>query len=355
MSTQIQIITDFDGANPAQPGRIIQTEGNDYTILPFSEDDDPNYKFRLDVKIINRSSDLQPLNLTIDWQETKFNHLRNYCYTRSGDNPWQYVPLECTGAKTHSSIKVPPGETYLCLHPKYNYEDCSDFINKLPENKGIGKKTIGVSPGGRKLWLLKRRGNGRSGKRILILARVHPYETAGSYCAEGIAQRITGNGATDGTPLDKCDIYLIPMANPDGVSNGLCKKTAVDGIDLSKSNGTPNDGTWALLEKAAASIKPHVYCEIHNWMFKDTDGIYFLNRLQARRFVKNMPPQRPFGKKWKVILRRRLFSIAPHGFKKYCRERFGSTCLCLEYPWFGRSAGDMRKLGADSLEALAKL
>ena len=34
--------------------------------------------------------------------------------------------------------------------------------------------------------------------------------------------------------IDRYRIHLIPMANPDGVYNGLCKRTAQDGVDLSK-------------------------------------------------------------------------------------------------------------------------
>ena len=57
MANKIQITGDFDGGNPKDPNSIIQTDSNSFTITPYSEDDDPNYKFRLDIKVFNHSSD----------------------------------------------------------------------------------------------------------------------------------------------------------------------------------------------------------------------------------------------------------------------------------------------------------
>ena len=149
-------------------------------------------------------------------------------------------------------------------------------------------------------------------------------------------------------------VYLIPMANPDGVYNGLCKLSAPDGIDLSKQFSN-RDSTSRLIREAIDKIKPDIYCEFHNWMLHGYDGIYFLNWLQAKRFIRNLHSRTLFNKNWKIHLRRKIFSVSPHGFKKYCREKFGSICLCLEFPWRDRSIEDMKRIGVDSLIALTKM
>ena len=86
-------------------------------------------------------------------------------------------------------------------------------------------------------------------------------------------------------------IHLVPMANPDGVYNGLCKRTGTNGVDLSRELDS-NEQTCSVLLQLMDSIRPDIYCEIHNWMLPDVDGIYFLNRFKeqamARAFEENI-------------------------------------------------------------------
>ena len=77
------------------------------------------------------------------------------------------------------------------------------------------------------------------------------------------------------------------MANPDGVFNGFCKRTGRNGLDVSKVLDF-NDPTTAAIKKGVDAVRPNIYCEFHNWMFKNSDGIYYLNRLQTWRFKRNV-------------------------------------------------------------------
>ena len=71
MANAIQIFGNFDGGNPQDPKSIIQTSPNAFTIIPYSEDNDPSYKFRLDVNVENNTKETMKLHLSIDWQEIK--------------------------------------------------------------------------------------------------------------------------------------------------------------------------------------------------------------------------------------------------------------------------------------------
>ena len=352
-SDKIQIIGNFDGGNPQDPDSIIQTGPNSFNIIPFSEDNDPNYKFRLDVKVYNHSSDSIKINLKIAWQETRFNHLRNYVYLKhEDDTEWIYHSMQVKRTKAFGTIECRSGETFICLHPKYNYGDYLRFLDGIPESEFIKKEKFGLSPEGRELWLIKINSVNTGKRPILIVSRIHPYETSASYCIEGIVNHSIEHLLHFSFLLSP--VYLIPMANPDGVYNGLCKKTAVDGIDLSKEiNHT--DGMWQIIADLIDTIEPAIYCELHNWMFPEFDGIYFLNWLQAWRFIRKMPPQNRFQKRWRTILDRKIFAIPHHGFKQYCRERYNSLCLCLEYPWRHRSVSHMKQLGNDTVNALQQM
>jgi len=222
----IYISGDFDGGNPKSFDNIKKTGNNSFTIIPYSEDKDPNFKFKLDIKITNRSSSIQDINLTIDWQDQTFNHFRNHIYAKHENAlDWKYLPLNVKNTFAAGQIKLDPGTTYICLQPKYNYANYIKFVNKISETRLINKKIIGKTLGNRDLWLIKLASKRKlSAKRIMLVARIHPYETAGSFCVEGIVNTVI-NQQNDDKSLN-ADIYILPMANPDGVFEGLCKLTS---------------------------------------------------------------------------------------------------------------------------------
>jgi len=84
-------------------------------------------------------------------------------------------------------------------------------------------------------------------RTIVIVCRVHPYETGGSFCAEGIIEAFRQTYGNLAGKIRGCRIHLIRMANPDGVFNGLCKRTSSEGIDLSKQIDSAEPTCSALL------------------------------------------------------------------------------------------------------------
>ncbi len=327
-------------------------------IWPYSEDGDGNYRFRFEVNLENYGLEARKLKFTLDWQEERFNELRDYILIKHELDPdWSLIPMSVCGSRTKGTVEVRPGQTSMSLHPRYSYSDYLEFIKGI---KSVGElvtsEKVGISDEGREIWMLKIPFEGkRDDRKIVLVARIHPYETAGSYCMEGIVQHfLAQKPGSSNSDLAGTDIYLLPMINPDGVHNGLCKLTREGGADLSKVVDS-DDQSSRTLKAVLDRIRPHVYCELHNWMIPDFDGIYFLNWYQAWRFIKNFPNQRAYGKNWKVTLRKRFFSIRHQGFKRYCKKRFNSVSLCLEFPWRNRGCSEMRDLGVHTIRALAKI
>jgi hypothetical protein len=352
----LRIIGNFDGGNPQSGNAILHRGEGEFTIHPFSEDGDPNYKFRMDLKIFNTGKESRPISLTVDWETDEFMVHRDYCFLREpGAEGWRYIPAEVKKVCSLLNFQILPGESYLCLHPKYNYDDYLHFIHGLDESETVKKRLLGVSREGREVWMVKISHPERPArKNLLAVARIHPYETSGSYCIEGILDSFRRPSAMAMEILIRCNLYIVPMISPDGVFHGYGKLTTPGGVDLSKTVDMA-DASCVLLKTLIDETRPSVYVEFHNWMFKDVDGIYFMNYLQSRKFIRSMPPQKVFEKRWRPILRRKILSTPCFGFKKYCKENFRSVSVCLEYPWFGRSPEHVKTLGMHSIMALSRM
>lgn len=346
----------FDGGNPKEKERIVRNGENGIIVYPFSEDDDPNYKFRLDLKIQNPTQSAKNISLTVDWQTERYMEYRDYIFLKNPlEEDWNFLPGKVVGTKSLLEVELKPGESYLCLHPSYSYGDYLRFIESVQETDVLKKHFLGESREGRKIWGIKISDPFvPARKNMIVVARVHPYETSGSYCAEGIAESYRHPSPQEKEVLKKYNIYLIPMISPDGVYHGFGKLTSRQGVDLSK-NVDGNDASCVLLINLIDELKPAVYLEFHNWMFKNIDGIYYLSALDSYRFRRRMPSQKRYGKVWKPMLHRKLFSLSPLGFKKYCKERYRSICACVEYPWFLRDLHAMKEMGRSTIHAMSKL
>jgi hypothetical protein len=352
----LRIDGDFDGGNPKGEEDIVRQGENGFVVYPFSEDGDPNYKFRLDLKVRNEAPHARKISVTVDWRTHEYMKYRDYVFLKNpGDEAWNFLPGKIDGTKTFLELELKPGESYLCMHPGYNYEDYLKMIESVRKTECMEKFLLGDSREGRKIWAIRISDPRRPArKNMVVVARVHPYETAGSYCAEGIVESFRDPSGYGMEILKRYNVFLLPMISPDGVYHGFGKLTSREGVDLSK-NVDGKDASCALLKDLVDGLKPKIYMEFHNWMFKDTDGIYFLNAMNGWRFIRKMPSQKEYGKVWKPILRRRLFPASPFGFKKYCRETYGSLCACFEYPWFSRDIGAMKKMGINTVRAMSAL
>lgn len=347
-----------DGGNPKKIEAIERNGRTIFLLRPFSEDGNPNYKFRLEVVAENHDSTPHDLNLEIQWDEPKYMHLRQELRIRGPKaDQWDSILMDIEGRRAFSRIRLAPGNSDISLLPKYGYQDYLNAVEKISNNRWISKERLGISLGGREVWMIRCAGSRavKPNRRIMLTARIHPYESAGSFCAEGMLTFLAqADEAVIQNDLNNAHVFIIPMAAVDGVAEGHCRLNAVGGVDLSKE-ADPGDQIGAMLQKAIDRVEPTTYCELHNWMFPDVDGIYYLSRRRAARFIRHMPSQEKFGKSWRPMLKWGFFPDPYKGFKKYCREHFHSTVLCLEYPWSRRQPQDMRALGVATLRALCRM
>ncbi|RJP72337.1 MAG: hypothetical protein C4532_06175 [Candidatus Abyssobacteria bacterium SURF_17] len=341
----------FQGGNPQDLQSIVPLGNGSFAIYPFSEDEDACYKFRLDVKVIaNGTEASRRVKLQIHWGDVRYIAYRTRIFAGRNGDDWTCHDGTADGDVAHFELDVPPGETYLTLNPKYDYDDYLRLIRRGGDSRSVATEMVTQTLEGREIWLLATRNQERVPK-IMVTARAHPYETGGSYCIEGILDDILDGRAEY---LQSAHVFVLPMLSPDGVSNGLCKLSRTGGEDIARSENR-NDPLVASLFSLVERIQPHFILDLHNWMIPSRNGLYYEKPRWMRQFVENMGRRGHNDREWTYGTRKKFFAESPTGLKAFAKRQFGTRCMTVEYPWFGRSVVQMKRLGSDSLRTVVEM
>ena len=333
-----------DGGNPRDPAAIRRVADSVVRVAPFSEDGDANYKFALNVGIRNDGSEPAPLTVEMDWGEAVYTRSRDFVHIGSGNN-WTYLSAAVEGARTVARCDVPPGLSFLGLSPAYGVADHQAAMRTLPAGT-FQRQEIGRSARGRPIEAFH---TGSGARRIVVTARFHPYETAASFCVEGLMRWLGEAGAAQERLLASSHLVLVPFPNPDGVYLGMCKRTRVGGVDLSHEAAGNDDPEARALIGVIDELRPDLFLDIHGWMHADEDGLHYYDEALAERFLQNGADYQAFAEnKWKGTLER----PNPASPRWYAAQRYGSAALAVSYRWPGRTVEQMRALGPATLQAV---
>jgi len=373
----VRILVGFDGSCPHDPAGVKQEGPNAFRIFPSwraspgISEEAVGRSTRLGFKVVNDGRLPAPADLWIDWQYDQappkdrpsfasveeFMSYRNFVVVgRPGREEWRTVMADVTGSVARVSLEAPPGETEVHWHPPYSYAQSERFVDGLRGHPLVKVEKIGQSPEGRNLWLLRiTDASPQTKKNFLIRARVHAYESGSSYAMEGMVRWLLSDDAYAAAALREYAFHVIPMANPDGVCNGLGRLTAPRGADLSFIS-YQGDPAGLPLKQAIDRVRPVAAIDLHNWQSKHTDGLLGLAPTIRERFVRFMPDQLEFGKEWVIRDPQPLAPQAPEKelFRNYCERNFQAVAVAFEFPWFGRTTHDMRTTGRKTLWSLLR-
>ena len=163
------------------------------------------------------------------------------------------------------------GSLFVARVEPYRLSDLDRLVESISKHPAVTVTAIGKTCEGRDLEILQI-GNANAPYRVFLRARAHPWEAGGNWIVEGLIERLLQNDEVAGRCLEMYCVYILPMANKDGVVRGRTRFN-MQGKDLNRNWDKPADAVLApenaALEKwleamIAQGKKPHLAIELHN-------------------------------------------------------------------------------------------
>jgi hypothetical protein len=200
---------------------------------------------------------------------------------------WRPVALEgLAGDRVRLTVRMPGPRLYVARVEPYRLSDLNRLLASIRDNPRVKIDPIGKTVGGRELEVV-RIGDVQAPYRVFLRARAHPWEAGGSWVAQGLIQRLLMEDEQARTYLQHYCVYVLPMANKDGVALGRTRFN-LQGKDLNRDWDKPADPQLApencALEKWLEGMiqtgqPPHLALEMHN----DGGGLLHISRPQVPR------------------------------------------------------------------------
>ncbi len=231
---------------------------------------------------------------------------------------WKPIPLESLpGNRVRLSVRMPGPRLYVARVEPYRLSDLDHLLASIRTNPLVEISPIGKTVEGRELEIL-RIGHPRAPYRVFLRARAHPWEAGSSWVMQGFIQRLLRGDELSAKYLDRYCVYLLAMANKDGVARGRTRFN-LQGKDLNRDWDKPADPQLAPencgLEKwleamIRAGQPPHLALELHN----DGNGQLHLSRPPIPRLKEYLEHMATFER----LLRRHTWfteGSTPEGFR----------------------------------------
>jgi hypothetical protein len=195
---------------------------------------------------------------------------------------WKSVPLESLpDNRVRLHMEMPGPRLYVARVEPYRLSDLASFLANIRTNQLVEITMIGRTVQGRELEIL-RVGRPQAPFRAFVRARAHPWEPGGNWVVEGLVHRLLKGDAEASEFLERYCVYILPMANKDGVALGRTRFN-LQGKDLNRNWDRPSDPQLApenfaleqwLEGRLKAGQAPQLALELHN----DGGGLLHISR-----------------------------------------------------------------------------
>lgn len=183
--------------------------------------------------------------------------------------------------RVRMAVQLTGPRLYVARIEPYRVSDLDKFLGTIRAHPLVQITPIGRTVQARELEIV-RIGDPQAAYRVFLRARAHPWEPGGNWVVQGLVKRLLKGDPEAQKYLGRYCVYILPMANKDGVANGRTRFN-MQGKDLNRDWGAPADPQLApenaALEKWLEGMiahyeKPHLALELHN----DGRGLLHISR-----------------------------------------------------------------------------
>jgi len=194
------------------------------------------------------------------------------CVVSSDGKKWHHVPAEwIEGERMRVKIHMDTDSLFVAQVEPYRLSDLQQLFSRIKDDMRVKITPIGKSVEGRDLHIIQI-GNDNAPHRLFIRARAHPWEAGTNWVVEGIIKELLQHNDEVKAYLNSYAVYILPMANIDGVAHGVTRFN-MNGMDLNRNFNAPADPvlspenaameSW--LEKMISQgKKPDLAIDFHN-------------------------------------------------------------------------------------------
>lgn len=185
---------------------------------------------------------------------------------------WKPVPLEQLAEdRVRLTLTMPGPVLYVARAEPYRLSDLARWLQNIGRSPLVAITTIGRTAEGRPLEIV-RVGREDAPYRVFLRARAHPWEPGGNWVVQGLVRRLLSGDAEAKGYLDRYCLYVLPMANKDGVQRGRTRFN-LRGKDLNRNWDKPADPELCPENHAlemwleamnGRGLRPHLALELHN-------------------------------------------------------------------------------------------
>ncbi|MBD3267053.1 peptidase M14 [bacterium] len=179
-------------------------------------------------------------NLENVWNKKKASPAKEKTICLKSTDGKQWVAFETELLEGHRlgfDLTMQADRMYIARVEPYRISDLQALFNKV-ESSDIGSITpIGQTAQGRELEIIAIDPY-NAPHRVFIRARAHPWEPGGNWVVQGLVHELINNPENAKRFLQRFAVYILPMANKDGVAKGWTRFN-VHGMDLNRNWDKP--------------------------------------------------------------------------------------------------------------------
>jgi hypothetical protein len=185
---------------------------------------------------------------------------------------WKPIPTQRVGEdRVRLNVTMPGPELYVARTEPYRLSDLERWLASIRTHPLVEIAPIGRTVEGRELEIV-RIGHPEASCRVFLRARAHPWEPGGNWVVQGLVDRLLKGDGDAKQYLGRYCVYVLPMANKDGVARGRTRFN-LRGKDLNREWNKPADPVLApenhaleawLEARIRRGQRPHLALELHN-------------------------------------------------------------------------------------------